>query len=316
MSYKKKKLKKNRLGQLTYKIGLMKRALLVKVQVLLQKLKSLQPQDEEKEAPVLNLPKVLEILGRYDRMLSNPDTPNIRQAIVNQLGQEGKLRLCVFVCPKFNPKALVSSEPGNYMPVDVATFGLFEDRIAKIISLKNDLMQVGLPSEVNLILGDNDAEEYIFPFIDSLGLDAVKYRQRQSDYRLAFEEKCRTLFGNNATAVWSLAEFGVIMDDNMPKISPESLKKELTFFNWLFSKEGPYRGELSFSEVVLAEMVTRKYRLYGAQGKFLEMLGGVLLQTEGPGVWLERTQMLRCTGARAIPAIYPWIRREERKGNM
>ena len=28
-------------------------------------------------------------------------------------------------------------------------------------------MKVGLPTEINLIIGDNDAEEYIFPFIKS-----------------------------------------------------------------------------------------------------------------------------------------------------
>ena len=59
-------------------------------------------------------------------------------------------------------------------------------------------------------------------------------------------------------------------------------------------------------------MVYSKYKLYGAQGKFLEELGGILLQTEGPGVWLERTEMLKCTGSSSIPAIYPWIRAEER----
>ena len=67
-----------------------------------------------------------------------------------------------------------------------------------------------------------------------------------------------------------------------------------------FSSNGPYEGILNFSKEDLINMVYSKYKLYGAQGKFLEELGGILLQTEGPGVWLERTEMLKCTGSSSI----------------
>jgi len=103
----------------------------------------------------------------------------------------------------------------------------------------------------------------------------------------------------------------VIPDEKDPIISKMQMVKERKFFDRLFSPEGPYKGNLTFSSEIIDEMVRLKYRLYGSQGKFLEELGGVLLQTEGPGVWLERTQMLRCTGSTAVPAIYPWIRKEE-----
>lgn len=91
------------------------------------------------------------------------------------------------------------------------------------------------------------------------------------------------------------------------------MKKEIIFLKWLFSDNGPYLGKLNFSEEILTKMVRIKYKLYGTQGKFIEILGGVLLQTEGPGVWIERTNMLRCTGSNAIPTIYPWIRNDEIK---
>ncbi len=312
MSYKKKKLKKSRLSRLKYRLGQIAYAFLRKASVRLQKFISTKGQ----KVTMLNLAKALEILKRYDRMVRNPDLISLEQAITSQVEKEGQLNLCVFVCPKFNTKALFTSQPENYMPVDVATFGLFEDRITKIISLKKELMKAGLPTKINLVLGDNDAEEYIFPFANSFRVDTSEYKQRQQQYRVAFEEKCRTLFGEKGSVVWSLAEFGVVMDEKEPTISANNLKKEMEFFGWLFSAKGPYRGKLNFSEQVLTEMAIRKYRLYGAQGKFLEMLGGILLQTEGPGVWLERTQMLRCTGSSSIPAIYPWIRQEEIKEMM
>lgn len=256
--------------------------------------------------------KALEALKKYDRLSNNPDFPLIEKVIADQLQKEGLLRLCIFVCPKFNPKALLSSRPENYMPVESGP-DLFEPRIQKIRSLRNDLMKAGLPTEINLIIGDNDAEEYIFPLMEALTIDKVLYRQRQSVYRVSFEQRCQKLFGSNAgLVVWSLAESGVLLGQTEPIISASAMQKELGFFRWLFSSRGPYRGMLNFSEEVLTKMVRMKYSLYGAQGRFLEVLGGILLQTEGPGVWLERTNMLKCAGSQAIPAIYPWIRKEEK----
>ena len=174
-------------------------------------------------------------------------------------------------------------------------------------------MKVGLPTEINLIIGDNDAEEYIFPFIKSFSFNKSLYKERQLQYKRAFEEKYEDLFGGDGRCfVWSFADLDVFSDKIDPKISKEATEKEIKFFEWLFSSNGPYEGILNFSKEDLINMVYSKYKLYGAQGKFLEELGGILLQTEGPGVWLERTEMLKCTGSSSIPAIYPWIRAEER----
>jgi hypothetical protein len=312
MSYKKKKLKKSRLGRLKFRFGQIKSALLGRAAVLLQFMREKSPgaRAERKSNEMLNTEKFLRIFDRYDRLANNPDRPFLEKTIITQLKECGLLRLCVFICPKFDPGALFSSRPENYMPTEANTLGLFEDRVAKVLFLKQELMRAGLPTEVNLVLGDNDAEEYIFPFIDSLDIDYCEYRKRQATYRVAFDEKCRKLFGNNCVT-WSLAELGVVADKTKPTIPSNNLNKELRFFGWLFSINGPYRGKLIFPLEVLTEMAVRKYGLYGAQGKFLEALGGILLQTEGPGVWLERTEMLRCTGSPAIPVIYPWIRKEE-----
>ncbi|TSD02643.1 MAG: hypothetical protein Athens071416_579 [Parcubacteria group bacterium Athens0714_16] len=262
---------------------------------------------------MFNIEKVIVVLKKYDKMFNNPDIINIEKNITNELQKVGFLRLCVFVCPKFNPRALFSSSPENYMPIEVNRSGLFEPRVAKILSLKKDLMKVGLPTEINLIIGDNDAEEYIFPFIKSFSFNKSLYKERQLQYKRAFEEMYEDLFGGKERCfIWSFADLDVFSDKINPEISEEALKKEIKFFERLFSSEGPYEDTLKFSKEELIEMVSLKYKLYGAQGKFLEELGGILLQTEGPGVWLERTEMLKCTGAFSIPVIYPWIRAEER----
>ena len=44
-------------------------------------------------------------------------------------------------------------------------------------------MKVGLPTEINLIIGDNDAEEYIFPFIKSFSFNKSLYKERQLQYK-------------------------------------------------------------------------------------------------------------------------------------
>ncbi len=320
MSYKKRKLKKSKFNQLKYKLGLVKIALLKRVSILRQKArssgaqkkKSFQIQIKRKEDQMFKPEKVVEVLKRYDRLCDNPDIPRIEKAVIDQLQESGLLRLCIFVCPKFDTKALFSKMPERYMPAEVGS-DLFEPRIQKILSLRKDLFRAGLPTEINLVIGDNDAEEYIFPFIKSLAFDSDLYRERQISYRFSFEQRCKRLFGDAGYLVWSLAECGVTIDETEPTILQSALQKELNFFKWLFSNDGPYRGVLRFSEEILVKMVRMKYKLYGAQGKFLETLGGILLQTEGPEVWLERTNMLRSTGSPAIPAIYPWIRKEEEK---
>ena len=318
MSYKKKKMKKSKFNQFKYGVGQIKLALLMGARLLFPKVRSggerqealFENQTKEEGGQMFQIEKALEVLRRYDRMENNPNSIRLEQAIMNQMQLEGFLRLCVFVCPKFNPKALLSGTPENYMPMESGP-DLFEPRIAKILSLRGDLMRAELPTEINLVIGDNDAEEYIFPFIKTLTLDFSLYRQRQIAYRASFEQRCRGLFGSSRLLVWSLAENNVKTDETIPMISREGQRKELDFLKWLFSNKGPYRGTLTFPEEILVEMVRIKYGLYGAQGKFLEMLGGILLQTEGPGVWLERTNMLRSTGSPAIPAIYPWIRKKE-----
>lgn len=309
MSYKKKKFKKSRSGQFKYKFGLIKLALLKQVKVLLPRAWSNGKKTKE-EIEMFQLEKALDVLTKYDRMRDNPDRQKLEKIVIKQIETDGFLRLCIFTCPKFNTKALLSPSPENYMPIESGP-DLFEPRIAKILSLKKDLMRTGLPTEINLIIGDNDAEEYIFPFIESVTLNSELYRQRQSSYRISFEQRCKKIFGRGYI-VWSLAESNIKTDAVPAIITPMELKKELQFFQWLFSKEGPYCGSLSFTAETLCKMVNIKYGLYGAQGKFLEVLGGILLQTEGPGIWLERTSMLKSTGSIAVPTIYPWIRKDER----
>lgn len=298
-------MKKSRFGRLRFRFGLAKIAFLKATKKVVTKLK-------ERRKVVFNPEKALRVVDRYDRLPNNPDRQKIMETIESQFNENGFLRLCVFVCPKFDTKALFSKSPERYMPVEAGP-DLFEPRIQKIQSLRQDLMKAGLPSEVNVIIGDNDAEEYIFPFIEKFSFDANVYRQRQTLYRASFEERCRREFGDKII-VWSLAESGIVQDVTDPIISDEAMRKEITFFNWLFSAQGPYKDNLNFSEEAISKMVCMKYKLYGSQGKFLEAIGGILLQTEGPGVWLERTDMLRCTGSPAIPAIYPWIRKDEEIG--
>lgn len=318
MSYQKKKLKKSNFSQLKYKFGLVKVVLLQRTTALRQKLRSIgvrtkalfPTRKETEEVPMFDLKKAIKALRKYDRLENNPDTSKLERIIIDQLQESGLLRLNVFVCPKFSSKALLSKMPENYIPIESGP-DLFEPRIQKILDIRRDLFKAGLPTEINLLIGDNDAEEYIFPFMNSVIIDKKIYQQRQKDYRFSFEQRCQKIFSAQNCIIWSLAENGVIADETEPIISLQAINKELNFFRWLFSIDGPYKGLLSFSEDVLMEMIKIKYQLYGAQGKFLELLGGVLLQTEGPGVWLERTAMLKCTGSPAIPAIYPWIRKKE-----
>lgn len=314
MSYKNKKLKKSGFNQFKYRFGQLKLALYKRARKFLPKARSKTEFPEQGGAPVFQMGKVLTVFRRYDRMKNNPDISLLEKVILGQVQREGFLRLCIFICPKFDTKYLLSETPERYMPVEAGP-DLFEQRIEKVLSLRKDLIKAGLPTEINLLIGDNDAEEYIFPFMPSLIVNTQLYRQRQTLYRRSFETRCQNIFGTGKPGfvVWSLGESRVTIEEGDPNSSEDNVQKEAEFFKWLFSDDGPYKGQPNFPEEVLLKMVKRKYKLYGAQGKFLELLGGILLQTEGPGLWLERTMMLRCTGSQALPAIYPWIRKEEIK---
>lgn len=255
------------------------------------------------------LSKAVDIIRGYDWMLNNPDTELIADEVIRQVNEEGLLRLNVFVCPKFNTEALQTDKPEDYMPERIAV-DLFEPRIPKIVQLRDELRKAGLQTEVNALIGDNDAETYIFPFCPWIRIDDEIMRKRRREYVRNFERRLQKTVGKGSV-VWSLGDMNVLPDAIEPAINQEQLKKECSFFAWLYSLEGPYKGRLSFSPADIDRMIRLKFKLYGSQGKFLKELGGILLQTEGPGVWLERTKMLRCTGSPAIPTIYPWIREEE-----
>jgi len=254
--------------------------------------------------------KACQILREYDRMPNNSDSPLLEKAVERQLRENGILRLLVFVCPRFKTGALFETTPENYMPATSGKGDLFEPRVLKIQRLREELMRAGVPTEINLVIGDNDAQVYIFPFLPELQVDPVVFSRRQRLYERGFDARAKRLLGRECVT-WSLGDLEIGPDETEPTISEEEIARELRFFEWLFSAEGPYRGRLTFPDETLREMVKLKFQLYGNQGRFMEELGGILLQTEGPGVWLQRTKMLRCTGSKAVPAIYPWIRKEE-----
>lgn len=250
-----------------------------------------------------------QIITLLDRLPNNPDKAWL-EAVVSKAIPNGNITFSVFVCPKFDTSALLSKNIENYMPTDAFVDDLFQQRIPKIKSLLASLSAVGIKPNLNILIGDNDAEVYIFPFMNAR-VDLTKFCERRNLYLASFRERSESLFGSSVR-VNSLGALGVVADSTEPVIDQCDFEDELKFFAWLFSDKGPYKGKLTFAEDVLKMMVLLKFKLYAAQGKFLQKTeGGILLQTEGPGVWLLRTKMLRSGGDKAIPAIYPWIRKEE-----
>lgn len=252
---------------------------------------------------------VANILTNLDRMKNNPDADWVRE-VGKKVLRKKKIPIHVFVCPKFDTSALVSGSLSKYMPITAeGVDDLFLQRQRKIKTLLETLRNVGVAPELFIHVGDNDAEEYIFPYMEVRSPKG--YKGRQKKYRASLQRRANRVFSGFDVKVVSLGVEGISRSSKQPGLDSKYIEQEVEFFGWLFGPEGPYKGNLKFSLKALKEMATRKFQLYGAQGKYLQGYGGVLLQTEGPGVWLLRTQMLRSTGAKAIPAIYPWIRRRK-----
>lgn len=251
-----------------------------------------------------------DVINSMDRMRNNPDASWISE-IVNTASKVGFLDLSVFVCPKFNTTALCSKQPEDYMPTTANDQDdLFFQRIPKLKLVLADLKKTVVSPKLHILIGDNDAEVYIFPFMQGFSFYLEKFNERRIKHLKSFTERAKSLFGDDAE-VQSLGLNNVVPDQDEAKVVEEELRSEVVFFGWLFGDNGPYKGNLKFDQSTLEKMARLKFALYGAQGKFLQNIGGILLQTEGPKIWLQRTRMLRCTGAKAMPAIYPWIRKEE-----
>lgn len=255
---------------------------------------------------------VLETLTQLDRMPKNPDSNWIMQ-IAETSNRSGEITLNVFVCPKFNTPALGRGDALSYFPTNAeGVDDLFLQRQKKILTLMQELKGKGVTPYLNILIGDNDAQEYIFPFMN-IEVPEGTYATSQELYRASFERRATSAFSGFSVSVESLGRRRIVRSRVQPALGDEHIDQEANFFGWLFGPTGPYKGALSFSADVLREMALRKFQLYGAQGQYLQNKGGVLLQTEGPDVWLLRTRMLRSTGAKAVPAIYPWIRSDELK---
>ncbi len=255
---------------------------------------------------------ILDTLTKLDRMPQNPDADWIVQ-VAEESGKSGEITLNVFVCPKFNTSALATGDILGYFPTSAeGVDDLFLQRQKKIFTLLSELEAKGADPTLNILIGDNDAQVYIFPYMD-VEVPTAAYEKSQDLYVASFQRRANEAFPGFNVTVESLGRRGIVNSSETPMLGQEFIDQEAGFFGWLFGPTGPYKGQLSFAEEIMQMMALRKFQLYGAQGHYLQEKGGILLQTEGPDVWLLRTSMLRSTGASAVPAIYPWIRTSELK---
>ncbi len=255
---------------------------------------------------------VVAVLESFDRLPENPDRGYLREMVKMQIETQGFLNLVVFVCPDTNQFALSTATPERFFPERSSTSDLFQPRILKIKELRRMLFEkVGVVTWLNFILGDNGADLYLLPFLKRLAMDWEEYGYRRKKYYRSFCTRVGVEFGI-MTEVWSLADLNMRFFEGEVEFSLEELEQER------LKRAGDYQETFSAFEVS-AESQRRMVRLkrlaYLAQGQFIEEMGGVFLQTEMP--WLFKTLMLRSSNReqpiRALPTIYPWIRREELK---
>lgn len=266
--------------------------------------------------------RVAEVLKEFDRLYDpvsnrdlNPDREFLRKVVREQVGTDYcRLNLVVFVCPDTDQAALTSTNPERFFP-DASNRGdLFQPRVRKILDLREQLWRAGVIVVLNFLIGDNGADYYLFPFLKGLKIDRMVYQQRRREYYSDFQRRVEEEFGGLITVI-SFADLGVGLYEERVNFSAEELEVELV------KRAGDYEETFKAFGVdrrAQEEMVRLKRLAYLEQGLLLEAIGGVLLQTELP--WLAKTWLLRSPAGdsrvRSIPAIYPWIRKEELKEMM
>jgi len=253
--------------------------------------------------------QVYQLLKSFDRLPNNPDDGFLRETISQLIGEGGRLRLVVTVSPRLDYLALRGNKPEEFFPTGWQPNGFFLPRLPKLKELRATLQNV-VAAEFVYPIGDEDVESYKWPLLEGVNLNKRKLSERRATYRQSIARLIEERVGGPSTVI-SLSELEIKPEETNIELTPEEFARELGFFTKRFSPTGTY-GEFGVGPKLLRKMVQRKLQTYGAQGRLLEDIGGILLQTEGgPGRWRLETELYRCTGAQAIPAIYPWIRSEE-----
>lgn len=252
-------------------------------------------------------------IDRFPPEKVNPDIPLIISNISGGLRQYGKVQLLMFSCPEIDANLLTTPYPDMYIrTVAGINTGTADPR--PLNKLTKILSALEIPSELEIIVGELDEENYIFPILGDFGIDKQTLQQNRAAYLVSFREQASVTFPDTNVNVFGWSEFSqeISVNDNLPSF--RYLDEEINRMEMLFKNGRYYSGLPNPSPDQLFKISMLKMRTYAKQGKTLKEIFpfAIGIQNEFPArlrTLMLNAELLACRNE-PIPMIYPFNERE------
>ncbi|MBN8550708.1 MAG: hypothetical protein J0M12_15445 [Deltaproteobacteria bacterium] len=296
-----------------------------------------------REETYLRAAKGLIALSEWDQGAGAQDLAALPYALqaLRALENDGTLSLTLFVCPPVEFGYLQSQDPELYFRTELSE-SLLSKQVADLKRLFLSLEQSGIPAKLNVLIGDADEDDYIWPVLGRPGnLPAEQLQPRKVDLR---ENVVRYLSspagrtGNEGPRVTSAQQLDVVslagtemscralgIYENFvadpakffqPFFRAGDVDEERQRMRELWQVGDYYSGLPQPSSQQLERIIERKFAAYAMQGVFIQERSPdtILVQTERPP--FLRTRMLNAgrsaLGMESLPAIYQRVSAEEK----
>jgi hypothetical protein len=216
----------------------------------------------------------------------------------------------MFSCPEIAPFWLTTEEPELFVNEN-AKINTATANPRPVNYMTKILTSLDIPSRLNIIVGEQDEEEYIFPVIGNFGIKPEVVNQRRKNYLSSFKNQCKEKFPGVEISIagWSeLSKSSPTIQEDL--LSMQYVDEESERISSFFQPSGYYAGLKIPSLYQLKEISKLKMQTYAKQGWVLKNLfpTGIGIQNEVPAQL--RTLMLNALligrGRERLPMLYPF----------
>lgn len=258
-----------------------------------------------------DLSRAIDIIGQFD-LLDEPIDPQAIARVSTSLSQSGCVEFIQFNCPPVDFALLQGTQPESYLLADASKEKNFKRNEGRTLKFVRALQDERLNIRFNIVIGDTDEPEYIFPVIGQPELDPDIVEERRKLYEQSFRDVYESSFPRGSLEVYRWSELSTIYEGpevvEEERIPQADIDEEVRLMQTLFEPGNYYSGLTPPPNELLKQIVLLKLSTYARQGYLLSRFFpyGVLLQNESP--LRLRTKMYNYfnTTDERLPVIYPY----------
>jgi hypothetical protein len=231
------------------------------------------------------------------------NTPEFIKGLLESISKTGKINLLQFVCPPVDFSLLSSPNPEDYFLVS-AERSLLSRHISQLSNFITYLNPTGIPIKVSFIVGDNDEEGYIWPYLEKQAkLNKERLDERRRKLVSNIQQYVSKKLHLSEIAVYSLSDLqnvpkkGLDEEDYAKKVyqeifnhyanyfTPIEVDTEMNRMAQLWMPEGYYSGlPHPNNNETLKKIVIAKFAAYAVDGVVARDCApfSLLVQTEFP----------------------------------